>query len=58
MKKYHLVLYNKEKKFYYTKYFESKKEKDNYKRRIKYVNDLILIEDSEDINYNIEIKGE
>ena len=55
---FHLVLYNKEKKFYFTKYFESKKEKDKYKRKIKYVESLLLIEDSEDINYNLESKGE
>ena len=57
MNKIFLVIYNKEKKFYYTKYFESIKEKEKYLSRIKYVKDLILIEDSEDINYNID-KGE
>lgn len=52
MKKIFITLYNKEKKFYFSKYFESIKEKDNYLRRIKYIKDLILIEDSEDIKYS------
>ena len=51
MKKIFITLYNKEKKFYFSKYFESIKEKDRYLQRIKYVKDLILIEDSEDIEY-------
>ena len=54
MNKIFITLYNKEKKFYFTKYFESIKEKDKYLGRIKYVKDLILIEDSEDINFNLE----
>lgn len=57
MNKIYLVLYNKERKFYFTKYFSSIKEKDKYLRKIKYVRSLLLIEDSEDINYNID-KGE
>ncbi|MBR4003578.1 MAG: hypothetical protein IKI95_05960 [Clostridia bacterium] len=57
MNKIYLVLYNKERKFYFTKYFSSIKEKDKYLRKIKYVRTLLLIEDSEDINYNLD-KGE
>ena len=51
MNKIFITLYNKEKKFYFSKYFESIKEKNRYLQRIKYVKELILIEDSEDINY-------
>lgn len=47
-----LVLYNTEKKFTFTKYFETEYEKDKFKKKIKYIPYLILIEDSTDINWN------
>ena len=47
-----LVLYNIEKKVKFTKYFETEFEKDKFKRRLKYMSNLILIEDSTDINWN------
>lgn len=46
-----LVIYNREKKFQFTKYFETEFEKDKYKRRIKYVPALFIIEDSTDIYF-------
>ena len=49
--KIYLLIYNKDKRFYYFKYFEKTKEKERYKRRIKYVKSLLLIEDSEDNNF-------
>ena len=47
-----LTIKNIEKGFTYTKYFDTEFEKDKYKRKIKYVPSLILIEDSTDINWN------
>ena len=46
-----LVLYNTEKKYTFTKYFETEFMKDKYKRRLKYIKNLILIEDSTDIYF-------
>lgn len=46
-----LVLYNTEKKYTFTKYFESEFMKDKFKRRLKYIKNLILIEDSTDIYF-------
>ena len=51
MNKIYLIIYNKETKIYFTKYFNKVEEKEKYKRKIKYVNNLLLIEDSEDIVY-------
>ena len=47
-----LVLYNIERKSTFTKYFDTEFEKDKFKRRLKYMKNLILIEDSTDIDYN------
>lgn len=47
--KLYLILYNTEKKFQFTKYFETEFEMDKYKRKIKYIKNLLLIEDSRDI---------
>ena len=47
-----LTIKNIEKGFTYTKFFDTEFEKDKYKRKIKYVPSLILIEDSTDINWN------
>lgn len=46
-----LVIKNKTKGFIFTKYFETEFEKDKYKRKIKYIKDWILIEDSSDIYF-------
>lgn len=53
MNKIWVVLYNKETKRYFTRYFESLAEKDKYLRKIKFFlsRNLILIEDSTDIIY-------
>lgn len=51
----YLVIYSKKLGRYFTKYFDTEHEKDKYRRRIPYITDYILIEDSSDINYgNIE----
>ena len=47
-----LVIKNKEKGFTFTKYFDTEFEKDKYKRKIKYISNWILIEDSSEINWN------
>ena len=47
-----LVIYNISEKYTFTKYFDTEFEKDKFKRRIKYIDNLLLIEDSTDINYN------
>lgn len=52
MKKIWLVIMNTKKNFTYTKYFETEMEKDKYRRKIKYIPYLYLIEDSTDINWN------
>ena len=43
-----LVLYNKESKRQFTKYFENEFEKDKFKRKLKYSKRVIVIEDSTD----------
>lgn len=49
-----LFIKNTEKGFTFTKYFETEWEKDKYKRRLKYIPTLRLIEDSTDIYYNYD----
>lgn len=49
-----LYIKNTEKNFFFTKYFETEFEKDKYKRKIKHVPTLRLIEDSSDIFYGFE----
>ena len=53
MSKIWVVLYNKETKRYFTRYFETIDEKEKYLRKMKYFlsRNLILIEDSTDIIY-------
>ena len=51
MNKLWLVLYTKENKRYFTKYFDNIIEMDRYINKVKYIKDLILIEDSRDIIY-------
>jgi len=51
MKKIYLILYNKDKKFQFIKYFDTIKEKDRFKIKIKHCKNFIIIEDSEDIIY-------
>ena len=51
MNKLWLVLYTKENKRYFTKYFDNIIEMDRYLNKVKYVKDLLLIEDSRDIIY-------
>lgn len=46
-----LVLYDIQKERYFTKYFETEFMKDKFKRRLKYIKNLILIEDSTDIYF-------
>lgn len=53
MNKLWLVLYTKENKRYFTKYFDNIIEMDRYLNKVKYVKDLILIEDSRDIIYEV-----
>ena len=53
MNKIWVVLYNKETKRYFTRYFETINEKEKYLRKMKFFlsKNLILIEDSSDIIY-------
>ena len=51
MIKIYLLIYNRKKKFQFYKYFDTIREKDNYKRKIKWIKDLLLIEDSTENNY-------
>lgn len=51
MSKIWLVLYNRETKRYFTRYFETEFQKDKFKRKIKYIENLLLIEDSTDIYF-------
>lgn len=49
--KIYLLIYSKPRKQQFFKYFDTIREKETYKRKIKYVKDLLLIEDSCDIIY-------
>lgn len=51
MTKIYLLLYNKDTHKQFFKYFDSIKEKDNFKYKLKYSKKLLIIEDSEDIIY-------
>lgn len=52
MNKIWLLMYNREKHFQFFKYFDTEYEKDKYKRRVKYIKELMIIEDSTDMNWN------
>lgn len=47
-----LVLYNKETKRRFTKYFENEKQIDNFIKKLNYSKKLFIIEDSRDIKFN------
>lgn len=51
MNRIYLLIYTKHGKYQFFKYFNTVQEKDDYKRKIKYVKDLLIIEDSSDIVY-------
>lgn len=51
MNKLYLIVYNRDLKRSYYKYFDKEKEMNDYIRKIKYVKSLLLIEDSRDIVY-------
>lgn len=51
MNKIFLVLRNIDKNYTFTKYFDTEFEKDKFKRKVKHINYLIIIEDSTDILY-------
>ena len=51
MNKIYLLIYSKPRKQQFFKYFDSIREKEKYKRKIKYVKDLLIIVDSTDISY-------
>ena len=51
MSKIYLLLYSKETHKQFFKYFDTIKEKDKFKQRIKYSEKIFIIEDSEDLNY-------
>lgn len=51
MNKIYLLIYSKPLKRQFFKYFDTLREKEKYKRKIKYVKDLFIIEDSSDIVY-------
>lgn len=51
MNKYYLVLYNKEKKFYFTKYFSDSFSMDTFLKKLWFIKNLVLIEDSRDIKF-------
>ena len=52
MNKIYLYIMNIETKAKFFKYFETEHEKDKFKRRLKYIPYLMLIEDSSDMNWN------
>lgn len=49
MNKYWLVIKNKDNKNTFFKYFETVEEMDKYLKKIKFLKNLMLIEDSRDI---------
>ena len=54
MNKIYLLLMNTETKRTWYKYFETEFEKDKYKRKVKYIKNLMIIEDSSDMNWGYE----
>ena len=47
-----LAIKNIEKNYTFFKYFDTEFEKDKYKRKIKFIKNWRLVEDSTDINWN------
>lgn len=47
----YLYIMNTEKKFSFFKYFDTEFEKDKYKRKLKHIPYLMLLEDSSDMNW-------
>ena len=52
MNKIYLYLMNIETKNTWFKYFETEFEKDKYKRKVRHIKNLLIIEDSSDMNWN------
>ena len=52
MNKIWLYIRDREKNYTFFKYFETEYEKDKYKHKIKWIPNLMIIEDSSDINWN------
>lgn len=50
--KIYLYLMNTEKNFKFFKYFDTEYEKDKFKRKLKYIPYLLLIEDSTDMEWS------
>ncbi len=50
--KIYLLLYNREKHFQFFKYFDTEYEKDKFKNKIKWIPNLMIIEDSSDMDWN------
>lgn len=51
MNKIYLYIMNTEKHFTFFKYFDTEYEKDKYKRKLKYIPYLMLLEDSTELNW-------
>lgn len=51
MNKLYLVLFNRETKKQFTKYFETEFEMDKFKRKLHYSKRLFVVEDSRDIYF-------
>lgn len=47
-----LLIMDTEKKYQFFKYFETECEKDKYKHKIKWIPNLMIVEDSTDMNWN------
>ena len=52
MNKIYLYLMNTETKRRWYKYFETEYVKDKYKRKVCHIKNLLIIEDSSDMNWN------
>lgn len=52
MNKIYLYLRNTEKNYTFFKYFDTEYEKDKFKRKVKYITYLWIIEDSSDMNWS------
>lgn len=53
--KYYLLIMNLRTNKQFFKYFETEYEMDKFKRRIKYSDKLMIIEDSRELNLNYDI---
>lgn len=48
----YLLIYMRDKKIQYFKYFDNIKEKEKYKKKVYHIPNLLIIEDSTELNWS------